>query len=364
MKKITTLLICAFCVILTGCDKEDAVLTTLTIIKADVNVKATGGEAVIEIQAASQIQATSDVDWCKVVESTTEKVKLAVEANTGYPGRTAQIIITDGTHTQQVTLIQEGAVLIYNKNELVQYTDNKAAILPIEIASSFPIQVDIPAKNKEWLSFEIAADGKSGVFKVKENKTGDIRGSKVLVTSGDRQLDYQVLQYDAENFLGDDWKGLFQSGGKTYGLPSVSIEKSSEEGVYVISGIYPAEGYDYKLKATYKDQGFSIAAGQSLGMYSLTIQGMTLSFNAYFCVLDQNSLPNWTSNYQIGLVPILLPDDSFVLAFIDNGGVPGGIATGFTITAFRGIPSNNSFVTHIQGYFNCFFYKENAADQQ
>lgn len=355
IKRIINTWICTFCIILVGCSSDDTILPTLTIIKSDVNVKAIGGDAVIQLQSTSQVQATSDVDWCKVVEANSERVNLTVEPNTGYSGRSAQIIITDGSNTQQVTLLQDGAILIYNKAEQIQYTGNKAANLPIEISSSFPIQVTIPEKDKEWLSFEVSEDGKSGIFHVQANETGAIRGCETVVSSGNRQLIYQVLQYDIENLLGNDWQGIFQSGEQNFHLRSITITNSTtEEGVYIISGIFPIGSYDYKLKATYQGNGFSLSAGQYLGDY--LVQNI-IPADAYFCIIDQNSLPNWTDDYSIGVTPLLLQDGTLVLAFLDNGGVPGGTATGFTITAFRGAPSYVSFVTHIQTYYNCFFYK-------
>ena len=349
MKKVINIFLFILCFTVISCHDDDAVIPALSIIKADTNLKATGGEASVQIQAIGEVKATTDVEWCKVTEVTTEIVRLSVLENKGYPGRSAQIIITNGEHAKQVTLIQEGAIFIYDKYEQVQSTDNKAAVLPIKLSSSFPIQVVIPEKNKNWLSFTPSADG--GNFIVSENNTGRARGSDVTVTAGERTLTYQIMQYDAENFVGD-WKGAYVNQGKQYSLPEVSISVPDENGVYTISGLYKNSTYDYKIQATYQNNMFYVTAGQFVGSNVST--GLPLS--VYFCIVDDMGLPLFTADNSIGLIPVLLSDGSFVLAFADNGGVPGGVATKISFAGFLGEPSLNSFQGNIRILSNWFFF--------
>ena len=351
MKKAINIFLFILCFTVISCHDDDTAIPALSIIKTDTNLKATGGEASVQIQAVGEVKATTDVEWCKVTEVTTEIVRLSVQENKDYPGRSAQIIITNGDQSREVTLIQEGAILIYNKSEQIQSTDNEAAVLPIKLSSSFPIQVSIPEENKDWLSFSPSADGKGGSFVVSENKTGKARGSDVTVTAGKRTLTYQIMQYDAENFVGD-WKGTYVNQGKQYSLPEVSISAQDENGIYTISGLYKTSAYDYKIQATYQNNMFNVAAGQFVG--SNVSSGLPLS--VYFCIVDGMGLPLFTADNSIGLIPVLLPDGSFVLAFADNGGVPGGVATKISFAGFLGEPSLNSFQGNIRILSNCFFF--------
>lgn len=48
MKKVINIILIVCCVLITGCSDDDNVSSALKIIKADVNIKAAGGEASIE----------------------------------------------------------------------------------------------------------------------------------------------------------------------------------------------------------------------------------------------------------------------------------------------------------------------------
>lgn len=350
MKKVINIFLFVLCFTVISCHDDDTISPSLTIIQTDLNLKAIGGEASIQIQATGEVKATSDVEWCQVTEVTTETVKLSVQENRDYPGRSAQIIITNGSQTKQATLIQEGAILTYNKAEQIQSTNNQAAVLPIKLSSSFPIQITIPEKNKSWLSFTHSTDGSGGSFIVSANNTGKARGSDVTITSGERTLTYQVLQYGAENFVGS-WKGTYVNQGSQYSLPDISISAADENGIYTISGLYKTSVYDYKVQATYQNNMFVIT-GQEVGVYVSSIVPM----NVYFCIVDNIGFPLWTADNSIGLIPVFLSDGSFVLAFADNGGVAGEVVSKISFAGFLGDPSLDTFQGHLRLMSNCFFF--------
>lgn len=350
MKKVINIFLFILCFTVIGCHDDDPISSDFIIIKSDLNLKAIGGEATIHIQATGEVKAISDVEWCKVTEVTTESIKLSVLENRDYPGRTAQVVITNGNQTKQVTLIQEGAILTYNKSEQIQSTNNKATVLPITLTSSFPIQVVIPEKNKNWLSFTPSTDAKGGNFIVAANNTGKARGSDVTITSGERTLSYQILQYDAENFVGN-WKGTYVSQGSQYSLPEISISAADDNGVYTISGLYKTSVYNYKVQATYRNNMF-VVTGQEVGTYVSSM----LPLNVYFCIVDNIGFPSWTAADSIGLIPVFLSDGSFVLAFADNGGMPGKVASKVSFAGFLGEPSIESFQGNLRIMSNCFFF--------
>ena len=117
MKKVINIILIMCCILATGCSDDDNVSSTLKIVKADVNIKAAGGNASIEFQSALPVEVTVDAEWCKVAEQTAHQVMFSVEANTGFPGRTALITVSDGMEKQTLTLVQEGAVFVYNESE-------------------------------------------------------------------------------------------------------------------------------------------------------------------------------------------------------------------------------------------------------
>lgn len=115
MKNILNLYLIIFCLFfVAGCSlDDDAATVKLTIIKSDLDMKASGGTGTVEFAATGTVTATVNADWCQVIEVADRKVSISVDANTGYPGRSAQIVLTDGVSTQQATILQEGA--IWNK---------------------------------------------------------------------------------------------------------------------------------------------------------------------------------------------------------------------------------------------------------
>lgn len=347
----TFLLVC--CLVLTSCNSDDTSPSVLKIISIDNQIEAKGGDTTIQIQTTStSVKATSDVEWCQVKDATSEAIKLFVEPNKQYPGRTAQISITDGTNTQQITLIQDGATLSYNASELIQRSNNQAAQLPVELFGSFPIEANIPEKDKNWLSFEYSKDKKTGTFIVAQNSTGAPRGSLVQIKSGNRILDYQVLQYEPSHFVGN-WKGEYLNKDKKYTLPNITISAPDEENKYTISGLYLTNSYNYKVKASYSNNVFLLTSGQLVGNY---IAGLEI-MDVYFCLIDSTNYPWWDTNYSINLEPVLLTNGSFALLFADNSSIPGTTATGISFAGFTGSPSASTSMGHIRALQNCIIYK-------
>lgn len=79
MKKVINIFLFVLCFTVISCHDDDTISPSLTIIQTDLNLKAIGGEASIQIQATGEVKATSDVEWCQVTEVTTETVKLSVQ---------------------------------------------------------------------------------------------------------------------------------------------------------------------------------------------------------------------------------------------------------------------------------------------
>ena len=196
MKNILNLYLIIFCLFfVAGCSSDDDAATVkLTIIKSDLDMKASGGTGTVEFAATGTVTATVNADWCQVIEVADHKVSISVDANTGYPGRSAQIVLTDGVSTQQATILQEGAIWKYNRDATYFTLTDAAEEVPVEMSSNLPIQVSIPADASQWLSYEMTSDGFK--FIATENLTGKIRSAIVKVTTGIREIEYALLQYD------------------------------------------------------------------------------------------------------------------------------------------------------------------------
>lgn len=349
MKKVINIILIACCILAGGCSDDDKVASALKIVKADVNIKAAGGDASIELQSALPVEVTVDAEWCKVTEQTANLVKFAVEANTGFPGRSALITVSDGMEKQTLALVQEGAVFVYDESEQVQRVDNEGASFPVEVYGSFPCEVNIPEADKEWLSYLPAEDGKGGSFIVSKNTTGTMRGCVVPVTCGERVFSYAIMQYDAADLLGT-YRGQYISllDQQTYGLSNVVISGPDDSGIYTIDGLLEGET-GCAVKATYENNMFSISAGQKLKPFD-----RNPAFDICFGLMNLNASDYWTSNYTVGLVPVFVEGAGMGLSFQDNGGMPNSFAA-ICFSLFMG----NTYYTDYEILLRCLLYRPN-----
>ena len=349
MKKVINIILIVCCVLIAGCSDDDNASSTLKIVKADVNIKAAGGDATIELQSVLPVEVTVDAEWCKIAEQTTSLVKFSVEANTDFPGRSALITISDGMEKQILTLVQEGAVFIYNESEQVQRVDNEGASLPVEVYGSFPCEVTISEADRSWLSYVPAEDGKGGSFVVAKNTTGAMRGSIVEVTCGERTYSYAIMQYDVVDLLGI-YQGQYISllDQQTYGLSNVVISGPDASGVYTIDGLLEGET-GCAIKATYENNMFSIGAGQKLKAYD-----EVPTFDIHFGLMNLSARSYWTSEYTVGLVPVFVEGAGIGLSFEDNGGMPNTFA-GLSFSLFRG----DTYYDDYEILLRCLLYRPN-----
>ena len=86
------------------------------------------------------------------------------------------------------------------------------------MSSNLPIQVSIPADASQWLSYEMTSDGFK--FIATENLTGKIRSAIVKVTTGIREIEYALLQYDIDDLLGQ-WTGVVKVVATAFGINQV-----------------------------------------------------------------------------------------------------------------------------------------------
>lgn len=333
MKKILNLYLIIFCTLfVAGCScDDDATSVKLAIVKSDLDIKASGGVGSVEYVATGTVEATVNVDWCQVTEVTGTKVTVSVDANTGYPGRSAQLVLTDGVSTQQVTVLQDGAVWVYDKAETELRAGNEEEELPVEMSSNLPIEVIIPDEAKDWLSYRLTDEGFS--FVVEKNETGSIRGTRVKVKTGERETSYTVMQYEVTDLLGE-WGGVaYMLGmglnGPVAFSPNPTItESAGEYNLFLpMEPVFENPAIGVRMKMEYNNGMFLVPIPQ--------VQNFTMSgFYPILTAADDQSY--YYSGQTLVIAPVLLDDGSVVLSCVSDIYFMLGFFTSTT-------PNNTSF---------------------
>lgn len=333
MKDILKLYWLIFCTLfVAGCSSDDdGASVKLAIVKSDLNIKASGGLGTVEYVSTGTVEATVNVDWCQVTEVTGTKVTVSVDANTGYPGRSAQLVLTDGVSTQQVTVLQDGAVWVYDKAETELRAGNEEEELPVEMSSNLPIEVIIPDAAKDWLSYKLTDEGFS--FIVEKNETGSIRGTKVEVKTGERETSYTVMQYEVTDLLGE-WGGVAYMLGMGLNGPeafSPNPTITESEGEYTLflpmEPIFGNPAIGIRMKMAYSNGMFLVTHPQR--------QGFTMQ-NLYAILTAADDKLYYFSGGTLAIAPVLLDDGSIVLTCVSNAYFMLGFFTSTT-------PSTASF---------------------
>lgn len=315
MKKILNLYFILFCTILmAGCSSDDdGASVKLAIVKSDLNIKASGGLGTVEYVSTGTVEATINVDWCQVTEVTGTKVTVSVDANTGYPGRSAQLVLTDGVSTQQVTVLQDGAVWVYDKAETELRAGNEEEELPVEMSSNLPIEVIIPDEATDWLSYKLTDEGFS--FVVKKNETGSIRATQVEVKTGERETSYTVMQYEVTDLLGE-WGGVaYMLGmglnGPVAFSPNPTITESDGEYTLFLpmEPVFENPAIGIRMKMTYSNGIFLVTIPQ--------VQNFTMS-GFYPILTAADDLSYYYSGRTLAIAPVLLDDGSVVLTCVSD----------------------------------------------
>lgn len=317
MMKILNLYLIIFCLFfVAGCSSDDdAAAVKLTIIKSDLDMKAGGGTGTVEFAATGTVTATVNADWCQVVEVTDNKVTISVDANTGYPGRSAQIILTDGVSTQQATILQEGAIWKYNRDATYCILTDAGGEASVEMSSNLPIEVNIPAEAAQWLSYELTNDG----FKLiaKENTTGKIRKASVKVVTGVREAEYALLQYDGDDLVGE-WTGAAQVVSAYFQISGVvGLEKNTKivkrpdgNGYQIQLVLNNFLGTTLALNAIYQDSELVVVTPQMQNYAIYDDDGNIL----YGSMIGKDSTHLYLQA-GISLAPVLLDGGQIALAY-------------------------------------------------
>lgn len=333
MKKLLNILILSLCVWIIGCNDDDTDISLLKVIQSDATFKAAGGKGSIKIEASGNITASSDADWCVIKDVNNEIITFDVKENYDYPGRYAQIIIRNEERKQKVTVTQEGAIIIYDENDLEQATGNEESSLVIALTGSFPFEVTIPETARNWLSYELVDDGIR--FDFKKNTTNAARGTQVQITNGTRTANYVLMQYDAENLLGN-WVATFTrnwQGSSNSGRGPATIKAGEKDGTYLIS-LPNSSMFPMTLTTTYENHGFKIAAGQYQSETDMENEADGTKTTLYiYSGLASIYYSYWSTSQSANLAPSM-SNGEIVLMLHDNGSVAGATITDLLLGFF------------------------------
>lgn len=193
--------------LLAACDDNDKQeISTLHVLRSNIDFTAVGGVLDIDVEATGEITATSGAEWCRVIEITREKVTIMVRTNTEYAGRATRLTISDGINTEMVSVTQQGDIFAPETDKQVMRLDNKATTIPIKINSSFNYTVSL-STGTNWIKVKEADNGLT--VSLDENTTGKPRAGIVRVkTDQGRYFDYTIYQYDIEQLVGEWQKGM------------------------------------------------------------------------------------------------------------------------------------------------------------
>lgn len=347
MKKIylniVSIILCM--TMITGCDNEENIsVSDLQILASEIHMDATGGKGYVEISSSKTVSARlTDTGWCSIEEITDNKITINTQPNYGYSGRSSQLVITDGVKEEKLTVMQSGAVFVFEDSKWIQRVTNAATTLHVKQYGSFPCIVNIPEEARNWLSYKEDDNGKGGTFIITQNTSNNIRAAKITVTNGNRDFEYQILQYEVDDMLGT-WNGQYTNDFQTYyALKDVKITKE-EDGTYSVANL--ANSQPYTLRGEAENNTLTFEAGQYLGkMYDMFYLGLAIQ-------------DTWgemhEAGYKIGLGPVILADGTIGLMFDDTIGEYPSIA-------FYFIAYIDEFLDEAYGaayiFANCLLYK-------
>lgn len=271
---------------LTGCSEDgnyQTVVSRFDIVQSDnIDLPAEGGVATVEFAAEGvTVKAEVDADWCRIEETTANKVTVSVDVNEGYTSRSATLVLTDGETIRQVAILQSGAVWIYDREETTIYVNEVLNNVIVKMSGTFPLELSIPKEVAGWLTGSLTDEGIK--LRVQKNTTGQRRTASFTVRMKDRTAEYTVVQYVVDDLLGT-WTGdMLMSGigdDTTLQLSGSSITKTDVDDQYLLSLPVGAleKGASLDLTATYKDGKFTIKTPQNQeimieGLYSSIISG-------------------------------------------------------------------------------------------
>ena len=178
MKKILSfILLLAGVTMVTSCGEDDATYTPvapLEILSNNVLFETAGGTGTITVNTSDALTATTTGQWLAVSVSG-NTVTVTAQENPSLSGRSAQIVLTSGGKTANVTATQKG--LSFGVTEGLEYeVDDMANVIEVNFAHSLTPTITSLA---EWITPSL--EGTKLTLAVDENRVREARAGQVVV---------------------------------------------------------------------------------------------------------------------------------------------------------------------------------------
>lgn len=305
-----------------GCSdegKEISYLPTVELSGANLLFTALGGSQILTATSQSPIKVTVQSDWCRVTKIDGNKITIEVDENINAEGRNARVLVSDGTSDVYAVVMQEGFYLNYDSSNTIIRMAKNGETVSKEFSGPLPIKIEVPENAQSWLTVTQKDDGLSFVATPNQNAP---RGTRVVITSGPKKIEYEVLQYDLSE-LTSSVMAHIQLHWLDKDIPlkiKTSIKQSKNNSWNIdLSGIFSLVGIEHSLllPAVYNENTgvFRIAAGQNLGLAPKDFgDGIYIS-----TALLGGGYYSWSTSVSVDLVTTLQDDGKIVLSMQDNG---------------------------------------------
>ena len=160
------------------------------VTKSDVLFEAAAGNGTVVFEAAGEVTAETDRDWCSAtVDGNT--VNVSVTENGSLEGRSSQLVLRCGTDSVHVTVQQIGLRFQLSAGgEIVTGSDDEHS-LTYDMSSNVPLTFE---PDGDW--FSVASDGEHLTVNFKENTSGHARIGILRYSSDTFSDSLKVTQYD------------------------------------------------------------------------------------------------------------------------------------------------------------------------
>lgn len=177
----------------------------LTVTAAKYEIRAEGGEILIEVKANVDFEYEVEEaakEWVKYVETRAMKTSTLVfnvAENDDIRKREAKIIVRSGNLKESISIYQEGTLpsIVISQNEYFVTPDGET--ISVEVRSNVDVSVELPSDVK-WISENItrATSTNTYRFDIAPNEEYDQRSAKIKFTNKENGLSEQVTVTQAQ----------------------------------------------------------------------------------------------------------------------------------------------------------------------
>ena len=201
-----------FAAVLVACSSDDDLKgyvpqpDTIEIVENNLTFTAQAGTATLQV--GTPVQVSLDATWCVASVSGTV-VTVSVDSNTGFEGRTALLVLTDGKATRRVPVQQQGMVL-----DALPFSDRYAPMDGDEF--TYTLRHDMPMEvstTQPWLHATL--EGEQLHVTIDSNQDGHIRRGQIITESVGIRDTLSIAQYDLYNDIVGSYYIMGYYGGNT-----------------------------------------------------------------------------------------------------------------------------------------------------